>query len=172
MFYKAACTLYNHLGYTLMMLRKLIKCGINNFHVRSLYCFPDIGNFLRTFINKKNDQMHILVILRNRFRNILEQSSFTCLRRGNDHTTLSLSDRADQIYDTHGSSSARPLHDQTFIWEDWGHIFKIVSLLSLTWMETIDRRHIQKGTEFLPLCFNTDISLNNIPCLQIESADL
>ena len=86
--------------------------------------------------------MHILVILKNRFRNILEQSSFTCLRRGNDHTTLSLSDRADQIYDTHGSSSAGTLHDQTFIWEDWSHIFKIVSLLSLTWMETIDRRYI------------------------------
>ena len=86
--------------------------------------------------------MHILVILKNRFRDILKQSSLTCLRRGNNHTTLSLSDRADQIYDTHGSSSAGTFHDQTFIWEDWGHVFKIVSLLSLTWMETIDRRYI------------------------------
>ena len=172
MFYKAACTLHNHLRYTLMMLRKLIKCRIDNLYIRSLYCFLDISNLLWTLVNEKNDQMHVLVILQNGLGNVFEKGGLTCLRRGNDHASLSLSDRTDQIYNTHGCGSARTFHDQTLIRENGGHVLEIVSLLTFAWMETIDGCHIQKGTEFLTLGLDPDISLDNISGLQIKSPDL
>ena len=39
-------------------------------------------------------------------------------------------------------------------------------------MESINGCHIQQGTEFFSLSLDTDISLNNITCFQVKSADL
>ena len=39
-------------------------------------------------------------------------------------------------------------------------------------MKAIDRRHIKQRTEFFSLCFDTNISLQDIACFQIKSTDL
>ena len=86
--------------------------------------------------------MHIFIILKNGLCHILEQCGLTSLRWGNDHTTLSLSNRTDQIHNTHSGSSTRALHDQALVWKNRCHILEAISLLAFTWMETIDRGHV------------------------------
>ena len=162
MLYQSARTFHNHLGYSLMMLRKLIKGRIDNLHIVSPDCFFDICNFLRTFIDQQNDQMHIRIVSKNGFRHIFQKCGLTCFRRRHDHSSLSLTDRADQVHDSHRHCSARSFHHQTFIRENRSHVFEIITSLSFARMETIDRSHIQERAELLSLCFDTDISLDNV----------
>ena len=91
-----------HFGDSFVMLRQLIKCGINNLHIRSFNCFPEIRNFLRPFINQKDDQVHVRIIYFYGLRNLLEQRCLTSFRRRYDHTSLPFSHRAHQIHDPHG----------------------------------------------------------------------
>jgi hypothetical protein len=165
MLYKTARTLHNHLGNSLMMFRKFIKCRIDHFHIRSLDRLSDIGNLLRTLIDQKNDQMHISVIPEDRLGNVFQKGCLTCLWRRYDHSSLALSDRTDQIHDTHGRCTACTLHDKSLIRKDRCHIFKIIPSLSLTRMETVNGRYVEKGTELLSLGLDADISLDDITCL-------
>ena len=71
MLYQTARTLNYHLRNASVVLRKLVKCRINNLNVIAFDFFFDIGNFLRTLINQKNDQMHGRIVLKNRLCNIL-----------------------------------------------------------------------------------------------------
>ena len=66
MFYKTLCTFNDHFRYSLMMFWKLIKCRVNNLYIVSLNGLFNIRNFLRTFINQKNQKMHFRIILKNR----------------------------------------------------------------------------------------------------------
>ena len=54
-----------------MMLRQLIKCRINNFYIWSLYGFPDIRYFLRSFIDQKYKQMDLTISGTDAFCNLL-----------------------------------------------------------------------------------------------------
>ena len=172
MLYKTAGTLHYHLRYTLVMLRKLIKGRIDNLYIRSLNGFLYVCYLLRTLIDEKNDQMHIFIIFQDRLGYILQEGGLSCFRRGNDHTSLSLSDGADKVHDTHCCCSAGTLHDQPFIREDGCHVFKIISLLAFTWVEAIDRCHVQQCAKLFSLSLDADISLDNVSCFQIESSDL
>ena len=145
-----------------MMLRKFIKRGIDHFHIRSLDCFLDIGNLLRTLIDQKDNEMHIFIILKDGLGNVLQKGCLTGFRRRYDHSSLSLSDRADQVYNAHGSCTACTLHNQSLIRKDRCHIFKIISSLAFTRMESIDGGHVKKCTEFLSLGLDPDISLDDI----------
>ena len=51
-----------------------------------------------------------------------------CLGRGYDHTTLSLTDRAYQIHDSHSHAAAGSLHLDALIREDRRHILECHSL--------------------------------------------
>ena len=106
--------------------------------------------------------MHISVIPEDRFGNIFQKGCLTCLWRRYDHSSLALSDRTDQIHDTHGRCAACTFHDKSLIRKDWCHIFKIISSLSLTRMETVNGRYVKKGAELLSLSLNADISLDDI----------
>ena len=71
MFHQSFRSLDDHLGYTFVAIRKLIKGGIDNFHIRSCNGLPDIGNLLRPLINQKDNQVHLRMVRRNRPGNLL-----------------------------------------------------------------------------------------------------
>ena len=62
------------------MIRKFIKSRINNLYIASTNLFFNIRNFLWTFIDQKNDQMHIRIILLNRFGNIFQKGCLAGFR--------------------------------------------------------------------------------------------
>lgn len=106
--------------------------------------------------------MHILIILKDGLGNIFQKGCLTGFRRGYDHSSLSLSDGADQVYDTHGSCAACTFHNQSLIRENRRHIFEIIPSLPLTWVESVDGGYVKKCAEFLALGLDTDISLDDI----------
>ena len=61
MFDKALCALDHHLGYSLMMLGKFIESRVNDFYIISVDRFPNIGNFLRSFIDQQDQHMHLRI---------------------------------------------------------------------------------------------------------------
>ena len=65
MLYETLCALDDHLGNTLMILGKLIEGGVDDLHVRSFNGFLDIGYFLGTLIDQKDDQMDLGIVQLN-----------------------------------------------------------------------------------------------------------
>ena len=94
MLYKTACTLNDHLWNSSVMLRKFVKGRMNNLDIVALDFFLDVGYFLRTLIDQKNDKMHIRAVFEDRFGHILEKCGLTSLRRRYDHASLPFTDRA------------------------------------------------------------------------------
>ena len=82
-----------------VVLGALIECGIYDFALDgSLH----VRNFLRTLVDQENDELAGRIIGCNGISDLLEQDSLTCFRRRNYHTSLSLSDRAEQVDDPGG----------------------------------------------------------------------
>ena len=111
-----------------MVLGKLIEGGIDHFHIVSVDCFLNIGNFLGTLIDQQDQHMHLGITVQNRLCHFLQQCGLTSLGRGYDHTTLSLTDRAYQIHDSHSHAAAGSLHLDALIREDRRHILECHSL--------------------------------------------
>ena len=128
MLHESLRTLDYHFGYTLVMLGCFIECGINHFHVRSLNGFLNIGNFLGTLIDQKNDHMHSGVGVFHTFGHCLKKRGLTGFRRGYDHSSLSLTDGRHQVHDTHGDRCTGNIEFDLFIREDRRHVFEIGSL--------------------------------------------
>ena len=49
---------------------------------------PEVGDFFRAFIDKQNDDMHLLVIFRDCLSDMMEQRRFTRARWSDDQTAL------------------------------------------------------------------------------------
>ena len=62
---KTFCTLNQHFGHSLMVIREFIEGRIDDFHIFPADCFLNIGYFFRTFIDQKNKQMHLRVVSQN-----------------------------------------------------------------------------------------------------------
>src|SRR5699024_2716023 len=169
MLHQAAGTLDDHLRNTLMMLRQLVKGGIDHVHILSLDRFLNISYFLRTFVDEENDQMHIRTVPEDGFGHIFQKSGLARLRRGNDHSSLSFADRTDQIHDPHGHCSSGTFHFKALTGEHRRHVFKIIPFLSLTRRKAVDRGHIKKRAELLSLRLDADASLEDISCFQIKT---
>ena len=127
MLYQTFRPLNHHLRHPLVVLRQFIKSRVNNLHIISRNGFPDIGHFLRALVNQQDDQVHIFIILQNRFGNVFQQCCLSGFRRGYDHASLPFSDWGNHIYNPHGNSPAFALHHQAFIRENRRHIFKIIT---------------------------------------------
>ena len=155
-----------------MMLRKLIKSGIDHFHIISVDRFLNIGNFLGTLIDQQDQHMHLGIAAQNRFSHFLQQRCLTCLGRGYDHTTLSLTDGTHQIHNSHGNAAAGSLHFDPLIGEDRSHIFECHSLGGFFYGISVNALNKQKRTELLLLGLDPLVTLQNITGLQSETADL
>ena len=152
-----------------MILRKFIEGRINNFHFLTGNGFLDICNFLRTFVNQKNQQMHFWIIVCNGTCHLLQQSRFSSFWLGHNHTTLSLSNRCNQIQHSHGNTGLICLQMNSFIWKNRSQFFKFVPMSQIGNRTFIDLCHIKKGTKFFILCPNPKISLYNITGTKSES---
>ena len=80
-----------------MVLRLLIKGGVNDFALDGAL---HVGNFLRTLIDEKHDELRLRAVLCDRICDLLQKDRLTCFRRGNDHTALTFTDRRYEVNDT------------------------------------------------------------------------
>ena len=121
-----------------MVLRLLIEGGIDDFHIRSLNRFFNVGDLLRPLVDQKDDQIHLRVVPQDGFCRILQKRRFSGFRRGDDHASLAFSDRTYKIHDPHRHASARALKAQPLIREDRCHIFEIAAAHDLVERQIVD----------------------------------
>ena len=116
--------------------------------------------------------MHLGITAQNRFCHFLQQRCLTCLGRGYDHTTLSLTDGTHKIHNSHSNAAAGSLHFDPLIGEDRSHIFECHSLGGFFYGISVNALDKQKRTELLLLGLDPLVTLQNISCLQSETTDL
>ena len=61
-----------------------------------------ISHFFGTFIDQKNNELHLRMILGDRFRDVMQQRCLACARRRDNQTALAHSQRRHQIHDPRG----------------------------------------------------------------------
>ena len=116
--------------------------------------------------------MHVGIVRLHRLGNLLQQGGFTGLRRGDNHSSLPLSHRADQIHDAHGHRGTGKLQADPFLREDRRHVFKAASLCGDFRRVSVDALDIEQGAEFLILGLHAGVSHDDISGLEPEPADL
>ena len=142
MLHQSLGTLNDHLGHSLMMLRQFIKGRIDDLHILTDDGLLNVRYLLRSLVDQKNQHMHLGVGVKDRLRHFLQQGSLTGLRRRNDHSSLSLTHRTDQIGHTHGNTAAGALQLNALIRENRSHLIKGTALYSFLRRITVDRLDI------------------------------
>ena len=173
MLHQTFCPLNNHFRHSLMMLRQFVKCGVNNFYVRAFYRFPEVRYFFRTFVNQKNNQMHVRIIHLDRLRHLLQQSRLTCL--GKEPTPLWGAPFPTGLIKSiiRIATEERDISRRTLSSGNIGVISsKLVLFAATSGAYPLMDFTYRRGREFLILRLNSGIADYNIPCFQIKSADL
>ncbi len=77
-----------------MIVAFLVKRAVNDL---SFDATLHVGHFFGALVDQKHHQLHFGRIDGDRMRDHFQKGGFTCFRRRNDHSALSLSDRRDQV---------------------------------------------------------------------------
>ena len=88
-----------------------------------------IGHFLRAFIDQKNDQDHLRMILCDRIGDVMQQRRFACARWRDNQTALAHAQRRHQVHDPRRVTIRHGLELDLFVRIDGGQFFK--------WTETL-----------------------------------
>ena len=154
------------------MFGQLVKGGINDLDVLSADGFLHIRHFFRSLIDKKYDEIRLGIALKNGLGNIFQERRLSGFRRGDDHASLSLADRADEVYNPRRPGSVRPLQLDPLIREDRSHILKNRAVSRFLGGSVIDHRDMKKRTVLFTLRAIPLFAGDHIAGLQIEAADL
>ena len=93
-------------------------------HFRLRTRAPEVGDFFRPFIDQQNDQFHLLVILRDRFGDVMQQSRFAGARRRDDQTALTHPERRHQIHDARRVTVGHGFEFDPLVRVDCGQLFE------------------------------------------------
>ena len=63
---------------------------------------PEVGDFLRPFIDQQDDQFHLRMILHDRVGDVMQQRRLAGARRRDDQAALTHAERRHQIHDARG----------------------------------------------------------------------
>ena len=139
----------------------LIKSRRNNFTLDSTFHF---GNFLRSFINQKNDKVNFRVISCDGICNFLHQNCFTGFWRSNNQKTLTFTNRCKQIYDTGRNFCRNSFKTQLFVWIKRCKVFKRNTGLCNTRLVKVYAFNSKQGKETLTLFRTSCLTVNCITC--------
>ncbi len=166
--HKALRAFNGHLGHALMMLWKLVEGRINDCHETALNLLLHIRDLLWPLINEKNEKMHLRFVLDNGLRHLLKERGLTSLRRRNDHATLALSDRGQQVQNAEGRRRllVRHLEADTLVREDRCQGFKAPPTEHLGQRLAIHGFNEGKGCVALGRILRSGKPLNHVARLQ------
>ena len=172
MFNQTLCALDHHLRHPLMVVRQLVKSGVDHFHIVPADGFLHIRYFLRALVNEQNQHVHVRIGAQNGFCHLLQKGGLSRLGRRDNHTALTLADGAYQIHNPHGHTAARRLQFNALIRKNRGHILKCPAFGGFFQGIAIDGADKKQRTELFLLCFDSLVTPQDIPRLQAETADL
>ena len=117
--------------------------------------------------------MHLRLVLHDGLRHLLQQRRLTSLRRRYDHTTLSLSDRRQQVEDTKRGRGSLPRHLEadTLIREDRGQRLEAPPTEHLGKWLAIDRLDVGKRRIALVRILRPRQTMDDIAGLQAVTLD-
>ena len=95
-FYHAFCLFKHESRDFHVAVGRLVERGSDNFGVDAA---SHVGHFLGALVDQQDDHVGVGVVLRDGIGNIFEQDGFACLRRGDDESALSFSDRREHVDD-------------------------------------------------------------------------
>ena len=128
----------------------------------------EIGNFFRAFIDKQNDDVHLLVILRDGFSDMMEQRRFTRARRRDDQAALAHAKRRHQIHDPGRISFRQGLELDPFIGVDGRKFLERPQALIFGGLSSIDREQFRQLRTAIAA---PRLAVNPHPVTQTEAPD-
>jgi len=122
-FHEAFCFFYHNICYPDMPFCRLIKGGSNNFALDIPF---HIGNFLRSLINKQDDEIHFRMTVRYCISDFLQQYSFPCFRLCHNESSLTFTNRSKHINHPAGYTGfrSRLYKCKFFIWKQWCQVIE------------------------------------------------
>src|SRR5690554_362490 len=152
--------------------RRLIKGGGNHFAAHGALHFSDL---FRTLINQQNDDVALRMIARNRLRNALHQQGFTSLRWRYNQTTLTLTDRCNQIQHTGRQvfrAAVACFKRHALIGKQRSQVFKQDFVAGVIRLVEVNLCDFQQGKIALAVFRRANLASNRITGTQVKPANL
>ena len=169
---KALGSFNDHLGNPLVMFWRFIKGRVNDFDIRSRDCLFDISYFFGTLINQKDDQVNFRIVELHALGDFLDKRCLAGLRRRNNHASLPLAHRAEQVHNAHRDCRIVRLETDLLVREDRRHVFEIKASFRVFRISSVDGIDKKQCGKLLALRPDPDMALDDIAGLQIETPDL
>ena len=118
-----------------------------------------VGDFFRTLVYQDNHQVALRVVSRDRVGDVLKNSRLTGLRRRNDQSPLTFTDRHNQINDSGGQDLRISFQTQTLVRVQRGQLGEIRTLTCVVDTQTIDGVDSHKRVVLLAVAAVADIGL-------------
>ena len=155
MLHHTLCPLNDHLGHLHMAGSLLVECGGDNL---PLYIAPHISNFLRPLVYKKQNKVDLRMILGYCICNLLQNHCLSRTGRRYNKTTLSFSDRTEEVDHTGTWVTGCSLHIDPLIWEQWNQVVEGDSGLSHHRIISVDLLHPKHCKIFFSLFRRPDLA--------------
>ncbi len=101
-----------------------------------------IGHFLRAFIDQKNDQLHLGMILDDRIGDVMQQRRFAGARWSDNQSALAHAERRHQIHDSRRVTIRHGLELDPLVRIDRGQLFEWAETLIFRRLFAVDREQL------------------------------
>ena len=154
-----------------MVLGWFVKGRCDNFGVHRA-CH--IGHLLWALIDEQYDHIYLWVVLGDSVGYILEQYGLTSLWLCYDESALTLTDRSEEVYDTHRQRVALIAFAELefLIWEERGKVLERDTLFRQGRGYTIDTKHLFHWEILIGVTWWTDSTFHGVASLQTVLANL
>jgi len=142
--------------------RRLVEGRRNDFTIhRALH----VGDFLRSLVNQKNDQIAFRVVVGDGLGNVLKKNGFTRARRRCDQRALALAERCHQIdHPRRQILDGRifDFHPEAFVRVKRSEVVKMNLVPGFFGVFEIDRVDLEKGKIALAFFRTADLTFDGV----------
>src|SRR5215211_5914788 len=137
-----------------------------------LYTALPVGDLLRALVGEHHEEFGLGVVGRYGLGYLLEDRGLAGLRRRNDHATLALADRRDQVYDARGDIVRLPLQAQPLHRIQRRQVVEVRAPAALLGLLAVHRLYAYHSRVLLAFAGGTDLAHYVVATPQVEAFDL
>ena len=168
------CLVQNDFGNLYVAFCRFVESRSDHFRIDAT---SHIGYFLRTFVNQQDDHIYFRMVCCNRIGDIFQQHGFTGLRLCYDQTTLSFTDRREQVDYASGDivvyfRSLACCKHEFFIREKRCQMIERNAVAHFFRRTAVDLVHFYQREIFFTFLRRTDSTFHHVTSLQSEQFDL
>src|ERR1041385_4919163 len=131
-----------------------------------------VGDFLGAFVDQKNEQIGLGVILQDGVGQFLHENRLAGPRRSDNQAARTFANWADEVQNACGELVVDGFENESLVWKQRRQVVEMGLIFGLIGVFLVDGLDFEQREKALFLFWGADLTGDKIAGLQIEAADL